>query len=566
MPAKPTTRSTLRVQARPVCGIGRGSFAILLSLPAYGILSAMETPLQTGADRQESVPTERRLIVAFGTLCELGTELSRARSFDELCRLAVTRGCDALGFDRMGLWFSTNTPLEIVGSYGTDEAGGLRDERKSRLRCNPTSDMGRMLVESRPLVHVERTSLMDHEAKTVGHGTHVLASLWDGERIIGCLSADDLLGQHPIGEVERHLLQMYATTVGHLCTRRRAEDALAEAREEQRKLLEIVDRSPAIAVRWRSDDDGRVEFASRNVDRLGYSPDDFLSGRVTWMDILHPSDQPRLRAEVKTHVLQAGGQWSQRYRLRTREGTYRSCEGRHRVITDPAGAPTHIEAIFLDVSERRELELRVARTSLQERAALGAALHDSLGQELTGLAFLASATAKLGADTSSELKNAVEEISDMASRAVAHARRIARGLAPVNVSGIGLAAALHELAEGTSRLYGIPCRFNRLNEAPVFDGAVADNLYYMAVESVSNAVRHAEAESIQISLDTGREGRLTILDDGRGFGPATAGNGLGLHILHYRAEQIGAVLTVTPAAGKGTLVECRFSNVQPTEG
>jgi len=483
-----------------------------------------------------------------------------APSFEDLCRQAVVRGREVLGFDRLGLWFCTDEPLVVEGSFGTDESGNVRDERSSRITCFPGSDMGRLLAETQPLVHVGQAILYDDHSNPVGQGAHLLASLWDGQSIIGCLSADDLLHQHEIGAPENELLRMYSMTLGHLCTRRRAEDSLRTSRDEQRKLLEIVDRSPAMVVRWEAGDERRIDFVSRTVSQLGYSVDDFMRGHETWMNILHPDDRPRLQREIEQHRDRAGNQRVQRYRLRAAGGDYRWCEGHHRVTTDASGKVMYIEGIFLDVTERHELELLVAKTSQRERAALGAALHDSLGQELAGLAFMAAAAAKCDEDCQEEIRNSLASISSVASNAVAHVRRIARGLAPVDVSGEGLAAAISELAEGTSELYGLACHFDLQGPGVIHDTTTADNLYYIAVESVNNAVRHGTPSRIRIHLDTRAAGALSIRDNGTGFDPRVRYDGLGLHLLHHRAEIIGGVLALSSTAD-GTLVACRFPNV-----
>lgn len=91
----------------------------------------------------------------FGDVCALSAELSMVASFEDLCRQAVVRGREVLGLDRIGLWFQTQTPLVVEGSFGTDESGAIRDERGLRLRCAPGSAMGRLLAEGKPTVFVD---------------------------------------------------------------------------------------------------------------------------------------------------------------------------------------------------------------------------------------------------------------------------------------------------------------------------------------------------------------------------------------------------------------------------
>ncbi len=496
----------------------------------------------------------------FSALCALSAELSAASSFDDLCRHAVIRGRNVLGFDRMGLWFQTSKPLVVEGSFGTDEDGVVRDERGCRLRCSPESDMGRLLQEDGPTVLVEDSALLDHNAQAVGRGAHLLAALWDGKKIIGCLSTDNLLHRDPITNTDRDLLRMYAITLGHLCTRKRAEDALVASHEEQRKLLEIVNRSPAVVVRWELAGRRKVDFVSRTVSQLGYEMRDVLEGRVSWLEILHPDDRVRLVRQVQWHQAQAGSEWSQRYRLRCADGAYRWYEARHCVMTDAEGCATHVEGIFLDVSGRRELEIMVAEASRRERFEIGSALHDSLRQELAGLTYLASAAQRGSGDLPEMIRDALVRIEEQAGKTAADAQRIAKGLAPAGIDSEGLIVALRDLARGTADLYGVECQFQAHQKGAVNDPTAIDNLYYIASESVYNAIRHAEPTKVSIELWAGREGRLLVRDDGSGFDVDVSHNGLGLRMLNHRAEAIGAVLTITSTSDSGTIVECRFPN------
>ncbi len=514
-----------------------------------------------GTYRQMNADAQDMMSDRFGALCAVSVELARASSFDEMCRLAVSRGREALKLDRLGLWLQTGDPLVVEGTFGTDESGAIRDERGCRLRCAPGSDMGRLLLEARPSVCVRDAQLLSHHADAVGHGTHLLASLWDGESIIGCLAADDLLRENPITDVDRNLFQMYATMVGHLCTRSRTEDALRMAREEQRKLLEIVNRSPAMVARWQAADKESVDFVSKNIGQLGYTVQEFIDGRRCWMDVLHPDDCARLSSQIDQHQLRAGSEWFGRYRIRGASGAYRWFEGRHYVMADPEGKSTHVEGIYLDVTTRRELEQKVAETKHRESATLGVAIHETLRQDLAGLVYLASAAEKGGESLPPTTRNALAKITAEAEKAAVNAQHIGMGVAPAGVPDEGLTMALRHLAQETAMRHGLECRFTLRQEGGIQDATTADNLYYIAVEAIANTARHAETSSIDIELWAGEEGRLLIRADGAGFDVEDAQDSLGFRILHHRAETFGGVLTVSSSAGAGTVVDCQFSNM-----
>jgi two-component sensor histidine kinase len=159
-------------------------------------------------------------------LVQVGNELSKSRTFDDLCRLAVEMGCACLGFDRLGLWFTTETPNLMAGSYGVDERGMVRDERRSRVKLDRGSNFHTVLNDRVPLLLSADAPIHDDQKRVVGHGHHAVAAVWDGEEIIGCLSTDTFITGRPITERDGKLLTLFASTLGHLCSRKRAEEEL----------------------------------------------------------------------------------------------------------------------------------------------------------------------------------------------------------------------------------------------------------------------------------------------------------------------------------------------------
>ena len=92
------------------------------------------------------------------------------------------------------------------------------------------------------------------------------------------------------------------------------------------------------------------------------------------------------------------------------------------------------------------------------------------------------------------------------------------------------------------------------------DSTVATHLYRIAQEAITNAVKHGRAKSIVVNLNSSADrATLTITDDGAGFPAGASGiGGLGLRIMKYRAEMIGASLRIGQADTKGTTVACSF--------
>src|SRR3954462_5246000 len=111
-------------------------------------------------------------------------------------------------------------------------------------------------------------------------------------------------------------------------------------------------------------------------------------------------------------------------------------------------------------AEARNLQKELLEITDTEQRRIGHDLHDGLGQHLTGIAFMSKLMEqRLAAKTIPEAEDA-RKIAGLVNKAIGWTRDLARGLAPVDLDQEeGLASALKQLTEGTSELYGAPCRF-----------------------------------------------------------------------------------------------------------
>ncbi len=218
--------------------------------------------------------------------------------------------------------------------------------------------------------------------------------------------------------------------------------------------------------------------------------------------------------------------------------------------------------IIRDISERKRLEQEVLDVSTQERERIGRDLHDGLGQELTGVAFLAGVLKRELAGKNRPEAESAAEIVDLVNTAISHARALVRGLCPVTLEPDGLMLSLRGLAETVQEVHGLACRFDCPRPVMIDDHHVATHLYYIAQEAVNNAIKHGRPDQIAIGLYAGRTHiTLMITDDGIGFTSRRASDsGRGMHIMSYRARMIGGSLEVGPGTTGGTVVTCSFDH------
>jgi signal transduction histidine kinase len=216
-------------------------------------------------------------------------------------------------------------------------------------------------------------------------------------------------------------------------------------------------------------------------------------------------------------------------------------------------------------SERRQLEAALLDAVGREQHRFGTDLHDGLGQELTGLALLLSALTNTARASHSPHVADLEQACEVARHTAQSCQTIARGLSPIGPAEGGLIGALRDLV---ARLKGrsgpsVDISVNEVSRLGL-SAAASDHLYRIAQEAIQNALKHAHANTIKVTLDVEREHvRLEIRDDGGGVKEVTGGaRGLGLRTMQYRASMIGARFEIAPFRPSGTRVICDCPHVR----
>ncbi|MHC4625018.1 MAG: PAS domain-containing sensor histidine kinase, partial [Planctomycetota bacterium] len=226
------------------------------------------------------------------------------------------------------------------------------------------------------------------------------------------------------------------------------------------------------------------------------------------------------------------------------------------------------ERLRQEIEQRKRLESQILNVSEREQRRIGRELHDSIGQQLTGIAFMTKVLEQKLACKSISEAHEVAEIAKLVNEATDQARGLAKGLHPVDLDADSLMSALAELAANTEHLFGIRCTFKCEQPVLVDDAETAVSLYRIAQEAVTNAVKHGKTEDIRLNLDWGHDKcHLRIANDGLDFPEEArvAGSGMGLQIMNHRAEMIGGSLDVQKGARGGTVVTCVFPNKSPND-
>jgi PAS domain S-box-containing protein len=219
-----------------------------------------------------------------------------------------------------------------------------------------------------------------------------------------------------------------------------------------------------------------------------------------------------------------------------------------------------VSSAIRDITERKRLEKTILDISAREQRRIGQDLHDGLGQHLTGIAFMTKVQEQKLMEQGLPEAGDAGKIVGLVNEAIHKTRELARGLLPVLSDEQGLMSALQQWAGEVEDLFKVRCRFECFTPVLIHDDTAATHLYYIAREAVNNAIKHGDANQIDIRLAADHEqGVLTIADDGCGIENAAAGSqGMGLHLMSYRARMVGGSLAVQRQPTGGTMVTCLF--------
>ena len=205
-----------------------------------------------------------------------------------------------------------------------------------------------------------------------------------------------------------------------------------------------------------------------------------------------------------------------------------------------------------ELGRRQQLEKEIAVVVEEERNRVGRELHDSLGSHLTGTGMLAETIAHQLEKENSASRTTARKVVKLIDQGIELTREIARGLYSSELDGDGLFSALESLSRSAS--YGrVKCEFEHSGKPPR-SKELATQLYWVAREAVTNALKHAEPRNVRIQLQTTDDYlRLKVEDDGCGLRQDAMRNGIGLKVMAKRAELAGGTLRVEEAA-QGTIV------------
>ncbi|WP_419993802.1 GAF domain-containing protein [Streptomyces boninensis] len=203
----------------------------------------------------------------------------------------------------------------------------------------------------------------------------------------------------------------------------------------------------------------------------------------------------------------------------------------------------------------RSRELTIA----EERTRLAHELHDAVSQKLFSLRLTAQAAAALVDRDPARAKDELSQVAALAAEAADELRAAVVELRPAALDEDGLVATLATHAQVLDRAHEARVTFESSPSVRALPASQEEAVLRVAQEALHNALRHADAGTVEVTLARRGQGvALTVRDDGVGFDPSavrSAGRHLGLVSMRDRAAGVGGSLTVESEPGKGTVIE-----------
>jgi PAS domain S-box-containing protein len=406
----------------------------------------------------------------------------------------------------------------------------------------------------------------------------LIIPILQGERVLGTINFTRNQPNHPFSETDIYVAtqlaqmvsltlnnsQLYSQLRSELAERRQIEEVLRISQENFMSYFNMGTVGMCVITpekKW-------LVVNDRLCKMLGYTREEIK--RLHWNDLTHPDDLGAESSLFDETLRDESESRQMNKRFLRKDGSvaytsmYVSCQ-RH---TDQSA--WYFLVSLVDITERilqeqalqrtqaELMEQRLTSATLEERQRLARNLHDSLSQSVHSLVlFSQTLQSALDKNNIERAKRIVEQVQESARQSHKETRLL---LYELQAPGKGRSVDLiHELESRLAKVEnhaGIASQIVVKGSLKDIPPAWLEDLYWMAIEALNNALKHAQARKMKIVIDVKPdELELEVIDDGRGFLVEKVGaGGMGLVNLRERASLLGGELTVESELTQGTRI------------
>jgi PAS domain S-box-containing protein len=310
-------------------------------------------------------------------------------------------------------------------------------------------------------------------------------------------------GQEKIAELRSVEIEWSGKPV-FLCTLRDVTEQLA-MREKEAELKKIINTSPVITFLWKAEEDWPVEFVSDNICQYGYTPEDFYSGKVKYSDMIYEDDLYKVEAEVKFYHQKGLKEYTQEYRIKTKNNKCRWINDHTWVRKDEEGKTTHFQGVIFDIEDRKAAEDALMKAE-KEKATILSSISELVMYVDINLNILWANKA-----ANERIKNNASRLENILCSSLWHGKKICKNCPLVNNSLKRFEEEIKLLPDGTA--WSVRC-YPVLNSG-VCEGAVVvaqDITEQRKAEAELRQIHTAIEEAMEAIIITDLEGRATYMN------------------------------------------------------
>jgi PAS domain S-box-containing protein len=233
--------------------------------------------------------------------------------------------------------------------------------------------------------------------------------------------------------------------------------------------------------------------------------------------------------------------------------------------------PVHAERLqafanhaAIAIQNARSYEKSRELAAVEERQRLARDLHDAVSQSLFSASVIAQSLPRLWRVNSEKVLDQLEYLDELTQSALTEMRMLLLELRPSALQDVALSHLVQQMVRTveTRKQIHVKTTIDDLSDLPP---AIKIALYRIAQESLNNMAKHSQATEAVLSLRR-QDGQivLSLHDNGVGFiSSQTSPTSLGLRIMHERAEEVGAELTIESDANSGTTITAVLPEATP---